>query len=176
MERIIENLVEEFEDGRINRRQLIQSLVVTASAAAAGSVTSVAVAADTAPFKTLGINHFSYTVPDYARTRDFYSGLLGMQVTADDGKTRCNLRVGDTFLVVRNRLTDAEPMGVDHICYAIGDWKKDLAFAELKRRGLKPQPEGEDGLQVRDPDGYHVQLVAKQEAPGVRQFGRQTQE
>ena len=168
MQRIIARLVESFEEGKISRRQLIESLAIAAGTAA--GVTTAA-AADS-PLKTIGVNHFSYTVADYTKLRDFYSGLLGMEVTADDQKSRCNLRIGDTFMVARNGAAN-ETKGVDHICYAIDKWNKDAVFAELKRRNLDPQPEGADGLQIKDPYGYHVQLVAKQNAPGERQFGAQ---
>jgi len=48
------------------------------------------------------INHVSYQVSDYARTRDFYVGLFGMKVSEDNGK-QCRLSFGNNMLVVRNR-------------------------------------------------------------------------
>jgi Glyoxalase/Bleomycin resistance protein/Dioxygenase superfamily len=33
------------------------------------------------------INHGSYQVKDYVKSRDFYAALFGMKVVEDDGKT-----------------------------------------------------------------------------------------
>src|SRR5215471_10392378 len=95
MEHIIDRLVRDFETGKLSRRQLVQSLAVAASAATA------AAPADPAPFKAVTVNHISYQVADYAKTRDFYAGLLGMEVSHDDGR-QCYLSFGNTFLLPRN--------------------------------------------------------------------------
>jgi len=151
MEHVISKLVHEFEQGRLNRRQLIQSLAVAATASAAA-------AAESDALKASGIHHISYQVKDYARTRDFYSSLLGVKVANDTGK-QCFLVLGDTEIVARNG-GGTTPL-VDHIAYTIDPWKSDAILAELKRRGVDPQPEGQNSFQFKDPDGFHVQLIAK---------------
>src|SRR6516164_7196666 len=78
MESVIAKLLQDFEQGKMNRRQLIQSLSL-AAAAAAGK-----------PLEALYVNHISYEVNDYKKVRDFYVDLLGMKVTEDDGK-QCRL-------------------------------------------------------------------------------------
>src|SRR2546422_8295459 len=110
MEHIIANLLQDFERGKMTRRQLIQSIALTATAASAVSATPVA-AAEGKVLKAININHVSYQVADYAKTRDFYVGLFGMKVSNDDGK-QCRLSFGDNILIPRNR-TPA-PL-VDHI-------------------------------------------------------------
>jgi catechol 2,3-dioxygenase-like lactoylglutathione lyase family enzyme len=172
MELTIAGLLQNFEQGKIDRRQLIRSLAAMVTAAAGGL--HPITATEVTPIVTVGINHFSYTASDYTKTRDFYSRILGMQVTADDKNTRCNLRVGDTFMVVRNA-SGTDAIGIDHICYAVREWKKESVLANLDRQGLKPQPEGDNSLQVKDPDGYHVQLSGREEAPGEKRFGSQRQ-
>src|SRR5215470_7084962 len=97
MEQIIAKLLQDFESGKMNRRQLIRSLAVAASAAAAVP----AVAEEPKGFKAVTVNHISYQVADYAKTRDFYVDLLGMKVSGDTGR-QCNLSFGDTFLLPRN--------------------------------------------------------------------------
>ena len=84
MENIIEGLLQSFEKGRMNRRQLVRSLAVAASASSVASSVPAMAAEGGLPVKK--IDHLSYTVADYAKTRDFYSGLLGMKVLDDDGK------------------------------------------------------------------------------------------
>jgi catechol 2,3-dioxygenase-like lactoylglutathione lyase family enzyme len=156
MEHIIEKLIQDFEEGKTSRRQLVRTLAVAVGAASIGVTPRIAEAAE--PFKAVAINHISYQVADYTKTRDFYSSLLGMKVSEDNGK-QCNLAFGDINIVARNT-TGATPT-VDHIAYSIEDWNKDAILAELKRRELDPKPEGPNSFQIKDPDGYHVQLSPK---------------
>ena len=156
MEHIVAKLVDEFEQGRLTRRQLIQNLTI---AVAAGSALSgvPALAAEGKVLNATNINHVSYQVTDYARTRDFYAGLFGMKVSEDDGK-QCRLSFGDNILIVRNRQPAPK---VDHIAYTIANWdqEKEAAEAELKRRGLKiVQGDIKTSLHILDPDGLGVQF------------------
>ena len=95
MESLIAKLLKDFETGKMNRRQLIQSLALAATAASAKA--SPADAAGTG-FKTLEVSHISIQVKDYRVTRDFYVDLMGMNVVVDgDGSGRpneCNLTWG----------------------------------------------------------------------------------
>jgi len=164
----IASLVEDFEKGRINRRELIRNLAIATSAA--GAAGTVPANAAEPVLKATGVLHISYQVRDYKKTRDFYSNLLGMKVVSDTGQ-RCDLHVGNDVIIIRNLTLSsasskpAENPGVDHLCYSIANWNKDRVFNELKRRGYKPEPEGDKDLQVKDPDGYHIQLSARQEMP-----------
>ena len=157
MEQMIAKLVDAFTAGKLNRRQLIQNLAITASAGVAAS--SVPAIGAEASLKAVSISHISYQVKDYKKTRDFYSNLLGLKVMNDDGKTRCNLAIGNINLIARTG-KEATPQ-VDHLSYYIDNWNKAAIEANLKARGLNPQPEGADGIQFKDPDGMHVQLQAK---------------
>src|SRR4051812_44401596 len=76
MEKFIARLVAAFEGGQINRRQLIQSVAVAATAYGAGM--EMAEAAPPIGLKTISVNHISYGAPDYTKARDFYVKLLGM--------------------------------------------------------------------------------------------------
>lgn len=159
MEQIIANLLTDFEHGKMSRRQLIQTLAVTAAAA---GVSAPAVAA-AAPLKMKAstVNHISYGVADYGRTRDFYADLLGMKVTHDDGK-QCYLEFGETMLIARKtRQPDNKPF-VDHICYTIANWDENAVEAELKRRNLAPRTDmggGTKSFHVKDPDGFDLQVA-----------------
>ncbi len=151
MERIIATLLQQFEQGKLNRRQLIQSLTLAATAA------SAATAAEGKVLNATNINHVSYQVTDYARTRDFYAGLFGMKVSEDDGK-QCRLSFGNNILVVRNRQPAPK---VDHIAYTIANWDQDKEAieAEIHRRGLKVvQGDIKTSLHILDPDGLGVQF------------------
>jgi catechol 2,3-dioxygenase-like lactoylglutathione lyase family enzyme len=157
MEQLIAKLLHDFEQGRLSRRQLIQTLTVAASAAVAPMPAS---AADDKGFQAVAVNHISYQVADYAKTRDFYAGLLGMKVSHDDGR-QCYLSFGDTFLLPRNARQGVTAPRVDHIAYTIEAWDKTTVEAELKRRGLTPRPDTEDSFHVKDPDGFDLQISGK---------------
>src|SRR5438034_5691274 len=77
MEHIIAKLLQEFEHGRMSRRQLIKSLAATAASSMATSP-AAAGAAEGRIFKARAFNHVSYQVADYRKSRDFYAGLFGM--------------------------------------------------------------------------------------------------
>lgn len=156
MENVIESLLQSFEKGKMNRRQLVQSLAIAASASA---VATPAVAAE-AGLPVTRIDHLSYTVADYAKTRDFYSGLLGMKVLDDDGKGQARLGIGNNIIVARTGEA-GKPKGlIDHIGYSVNLKDKDAIFAEIKKRGYNPQPvkAAETGVHILDPDGFNVQL------------------
>jgi len=162
MEHIIGKLIEDFERGKMTRRQLIQTLALGATAAATVGT------AEAAPATAVSINHISMQVADYTKTRDFYTGLFGMKVTDDNGKTQCRLAFGDNLLIPRNASSrPGAKIGLDHVAYTLGNWDTDKTVrpameAELKRRGLKIRTT-EGGFHVTDPDGFEVQMGGKRQ-------------
>jgi len=84
MEYIIGKVPQDYEHGKMTRRQLIQTLALTATAASAGGAVTQAAS----PANAIAINHVSMQVANYAKTRDFYAGVLGMTVS-DDKKNQC---------------------------------------------------------------------------------------
>ncbi len=166
MESMIAKLLHDFEQGRMNRRQLIQTIAVTAAAVAAGGATAGAAPAAAQGmggghgFQAVAVNHISYQVADYARTRDFYADLLGMKVMADNGH-QCDMAFGETFLLPRNARDKSKAPLVDHFAITIADWDKDKVGAELTRRGLNPRPDTDDSFHIKDPDGYNLQISGK---------------
>jgi len=168
MENVIATLLQDFENGTMSRRQLIQSLALAATAAAAGVAVPTAAAAN--GFKTISLDHISYQVSNYKRTRDFYADLMGMAVSDDNGSTQCSLQFGDSVLIARNRrrqpglAADPSRKGtVDHISYRIDDWNTERVKAELDRHGLKPRLDTGGGpnrasFHVEDSDGFDLQI------------------
>ena len=162
MEHIIARLLHDFEHGRMSRRQLIQSLALTATAASAAGAAPLA--AEGGGFKATTVNHISYNVADYKKTRDFYADLLGMKVTQDDGKRQCYLAFGDTFIIPRNGREGRPTPLVDHIAITVENFDKKAAKAELERRGLTPR-EDQESYHVKDPDGFDLQISSKEMKP-----------
>jgi catechol-2,3-dioxygenase len=162
MEHIIGRLLHDYEHGKMTRRQLIQTLALTATAASAAETTVAA-----APANATYINHVSMQVADYKKTRDFYVGLFGMKVSNDDGM-QCRLSFGDNILIARNASSrPGGKVGVDHIAYTLAGWDTDKSVkpaveAELKRRGLMIRTT-EGSFHVPDPDGFEVQMGGKQQ-------------
>jgi catechol 2,3-dioxygenase-like lactoylglutathione lyase family enzyme len=159
VEHIIAKLLHEFEHGQMTRRQLIQSLALTATAASAAGAAPLAAAGT--GFKATTVNHISYTVADYKKTRDFYADLLGMKVTEDNGTNQCYLSFGDTFIIPRNARQGRQAPLVDHIAITVENFDKKAAEAELKRRGLAPR-EDQESFHVKDPDGFDLQISSKE--------------
>lgn len=179
MEEVISKMVADFEGGRITRRELVKSIALVAAFVPTSGAASPKV--ETA-FRTLSLDHISYQVADYRKTRDFYSSLMGMTVSGDNGTSQCELHFGDSILIARNhRERPGEPppaerkATVDHIAYKIDDWDTARVKAELERRGLTPRlDKGGDtpnyvSFHVEDPDGFDLQIsgIAK---PGDSEY------
>src|ERR1700680_3195816 len=165
MERFIADLVKDFETAKVNRRQFCETLALAATVYAAGE--SAANAAPARGLTMLGINHLSYNCPDYARARDWYTSVFGMESTPgkDSGK-RANLMFGPApgkggnFAVTRTgETTSAAKATVDHICYTIANGDEAKVRAALKA-ATGQNPTGRDGsLHVYDPFDYDVQIA-----------------
>ena len=184
MEGTIAMLLKDFEDGRLTRRQLIQSLAMvamTGPAAVAASTDAQAPAAK-APWKTVHLDHISYAVTDYKRSAAFYSGLMGWEIANDNGTNQATLRIGTVGEIIIRNVRRSEAAGgpaapaggqgandrppvtgvINHISWGIEPWDTDGVKAELEKRGLKPRPDmqGNDfkSWHVLDPDGWDLQI------------------
>jgi catechol 2,3-dioxygenase-like lactoylglutathione lyase family enzyme len=160
MEAVIGQILNQYERGSISRRQLIQGL----SALAVAAVSDASAQSTTRQqFRATGINHLSFQVSDYRRTRDFYASLLGMRVANDDPATKqCQLFAGDSFIFARTARPGQAPPRVDHFAIGIADWDKARVEAELKRRNLQHTADLQlpnDSVHLRDPDGYDLQIM-----------------
>ena len=162
MEYIIGKLLQDYEHGKMTRRQLIQTLALTATAASAGGTAAQAAS----PANAIAINHVSMQVADYAKTRDFYASVLGMAVSDDDKKNQCRLSFGGNVIIARSASSrPGGKIGIDHMAYTLANWDTDKSVkpaveAELKRRGLTVRVQGES-FHVQDPDGFEVQMGGK---------------
>jgi len=102
-------------------------------------------------FKATAVNHIAYGVVDYARSRDFYMDLFGMELVFEDGK-KCSVAFGnpeDAIYINPSRLPDKTPY-VNHLGISIEGFDLHTVEAELKRPGLDPEP-----------DGYKIQVCAE---------------
>lgn len=162
MENVIAKLLQDFEHGKMTRRQLIQSLALAATAASAASA-AAAPAPESNPLKAVYLNHVGYQVADYKKSRDWYAELFGMKVALDDGK-KANMAVGESLVIFHTRQSASTPT-VDHVCFTLADWDKDPSVkervgAELKRRGLEVRTTA-GSYHFKDPDGFELQVGGK---------------
>lgn len=162
MEHVVAKLLHDFEDGKMTRRQLIQSLTLAATAASAANAAAAA-GTGAALLKATYLNHVGYQVADYGKSRDWYAELFGMKVLLDDGR-KANLGVGESQLIFHPRKTPTTPV-VDHVCLTIANWDTDKNVKgqvedELKRRGLKIRTT-EHSFHFSDPDGFELQVGGK---------------
>ena len=182
MDDVIAGFPSEMQAGRISRRRLIKTLGL----AFAGASMNRRLAAQAGKgFKAILIDHISFEVSDYKRSRDWYVDVLGMTVQHDDGKGTAYLRFGDSVLIVRNGRTRSTPPNVDHIAYRIESWNTDRVKAELDRRGVKnvgaavgplrldvPAPPTNPNYvsyHVADPDGVDLEIAGIAQ-PGDPQY------
>jgi catechol 2,3-dioxygenase-like lactoylglutathione lyase family enzyme len=162
MEHVIGKLLQDFEQGKMTRRQLIQSLALAATAAsAAGAVPAAAAGGNVV--KASVLNHVGYQCADYKKSSAWYADLFQLKQVLDDGK-KVSLGLGESQLIFHPRKSPEIP-AVDHICFTIAGWDEDKSVrskveAEFKRRGLDPKPT-ERSLHVKDPDGFIVQVGGK---------------
>jgi catechol 2,3-dioxygenase-like lactoylglutathione lyase family enzyme len=182
MEALIAKLLSDFEQGKMDRRQLIRSLAMASAAAGAAQASPGSLG-----LKAVAVNHISYAVPDYTKTRDWYRDVLGMGVSHDDGN-QCYMTFGNgSWLLPRNnRRPEGQGRGagrgadpnapappprqpvtglVNHIAYTIEDWDAAKVKAKLESYGLKPRVDTENSFHVTDPDGYDVQISGKEMKP-----------
>jgi catechol 2,3-dioxygenase-like lactoylglutathione lyase family enzyme len=182
MEHVIDGLLRDFEAGKMTRRQLIKGLAVAAMASApAGSTSAWAAptippATGPAPWKTVWLDHISFTVSDYQRSTAFYRDLLGWEIKTDNGRNQCSMTIGNIGgIIIRNNQSVSggarpAPVGsrprvtgvVDHVSWGIEPWDTNEVKVELERRGLKPRADmvGENfkSFHVKDPDGWDLQI------------------
>ena len=177
MEGMIASLLKDFEDGKMDRRQLIRSLAAVAMVGGAATETRATQApAEKAPWKTVHLDHISYAVSDYKRSAAFYSSLMGWDVVDDNGANQATLRIGSIGdIIIRNARRPAEMSPnvnngagpfltgvINHISYGIEPWDTEGVRAELERRGLKPRPDMQGATykswHVLDPDGWDLQI------------------
>jgi catechol 2,3-dioxygenase-like lactoylglutathione lyase family enzyme len=151
-------MMENFERGRISRRQLVQGLVL------AGIPLAIAKRslADTPPFKPVRVSHHTYVAPDLAMTRDWYIEVFGMQLghqNANSAHLWYGDQSGNTLMIVRQAAAGEESPRIERFAFAIENFNKKAVEAELKRRNLKVTAE-DSGVRFNDLDGNAVGIFA----------------
>ncbi len=152
----IEGIVEDYDRGRISRREMITYLGAFTAALAMGPK---AVGADASTFRANGINHIALNTPDIAVSRDFYVKHLGLKVVRES-RSNCIMTCDDNFVA----LFRSSNSGLNHFCFSVDDYEVADAEEKLSAEGLKSRRAG-NGIYFNDPHGIEVQLAATENRP-----------
>jgi catechol 2,3-dioxygenase-like lactoylglutathione lyase family enzyme len=180
MEAFVAKHVHDYQNGRISRRKLIETLTLVVTAAGAGKSAG---AAEQGGLDAALVNHVSYTCPDFRRAADWYSMVFNLDqvgATARDvalpfgnkGEKPYGVSADDvpvTHIICRTRSLDAPSAGgrpprsstalIEHIAYTVADFDRERAKAKLTAMGAKNVRDGGPfSLYVDDPFGYVVQI------------------
>jgi catechol 2,3-dioxygenase-like lactoylglutathione lyase family enzyme len=173
--------LDEFEQGKISRRQLIET--ITLAATAVGAAGSAGAAQAQIGVTAAGINHVSYVCPNFRQAAEWYSkvfnldqvGLKDNEVTLPFGKKGeqpYNVTAKDvplTFIICRTRDLNAPAANgqprpkatnvVNHMAYTVADFDSARVQAELKTLGVENiRAAGANAIHMTDPFGYDVEI------------------
>jgi catechol-2,3-dioxygenase len=126
---------------------------------------------DTAPTQlaapVTGFSHVQLRVSDVARSVAWYRTVLGMEVMLErPDVTALHNRAARLVVVISpaDRL-DGAASPIDHLAFAVPDgpaleaWAAHLAAVGIEHPGVVSEL-GKPSLQLRDPDGTAIELVA----------------
>lgn len=158
MKQLLERMLDEYENGRLSRRHLIQGLIGLGVGGGAAS-RALAAAPPTPLFRTHTINHVTLYASDVARSKDFYQRVTGLPIH-DEGKDFCVFTADRGFLGLYAPDAGQRP-GFDHLCFGIEQYDAKRVQALLADAVPESHPTIESGDQVyvRDPDGVVVQFA-----------------
>jgi len=171
----------EFDQGKISRRQLIEAITIAATTV--GAAESAKAAPAQVGVTAAGVNHVSYNCPNFKQAADWYSkvfnldqvGLKDNEVTLPFGKKGekpYGVTANDvplTFIICRTRDLNAPAANgqrrpkptnvVNHMAYTIADFNADRVKAELARLGVQNvRGAGDNALHMTDAFGYDVEI------------------
>jgi catechol-2,3-dioxygenase len=120
----------------------------------------------------LGFSHLQLRVRDVAASREWYSAVLGVETmtAADDGSyVALQHRPSRVVIVISSRVDGSQEgaadVPLDHIAFAVPDgdtlqrWADHLTEIGIVHPGVVLEL-GKPSLQLVDPDGISVELVA----------------
>lgn len=114
-------------------------------------------------WKTVALDHISYRVANPQKEAAFYAALLGWNPRRADDR-QVILDIGAWGSAIFHRVPEGqEPAGVTGFCFVIQPWNAKTVEAELRQRGLEPQPDndsnGFESFHVKDPDRFDLQIA-----------------
>jgi hypothetical protein len=172
--------LEEFEQGKISRRRLIESLTLAATTVgAAGAANAQQVGVTPAL-----VNHISYTCPDFKKAADWYSKIFNLDQTGlkDTEVTLPFNKMGEqpygvtakdvppTFLLCRTRGENNAPLAngqprpkatnvINHMAYTVADFDSARMQQQMKDMGVQNvRGTGPNAFHMDDVFGYDIEI------------------
>jgi catechol 2,3-dioxygenase-like lactoylglutathione lyase family enzyme len=150
----LDDLLNEYDRGRMSRRELMAAI---AGVVATASRTAVNAAAAVGPVKQ--INHVSIFVPEVEKSRQFYQDAFALPLltTQDPG---VNLSTGSGFLGIYPA-PNGQKGSINHLCLGVDNFDAATALKTLTDRGVPArirQRGDTKELYITDPDGISVQI------------------
>ena len=144
----IEKMLDNFECGKLTRRQLVVSLATLAASAQTVQKAK--------GFPAVSINHVTVKVPDLHRTSNFYQEFFEMPLKQQSADIHI-LGVGNSFFGIEQG--DDRTARVDHYDFGITGFNADEVRAKLRKLNLKFEGGNSmESFKFHDPDGFQVQL------------------
>ena len=150
----IDQLLNTYQEGRIDRRQLLAALLCAAAAPPVGAQSPEPA------FRGRILNHVTVGVSDVATSRAFYQSLLGATIQKEL-PNQVDLRIGDSFVTVLGGQTP----GIMHFCVGVAQFDGDAGLARLQRQFAETKPRlvtnelDQKQIILRDPDGVTVEIA-----------------
>jgi len=152
----VESLLNDFENGKLTRRQVAVSLAVLAAGALVSPL-SQAQDADPQGFPAISLNHVTLRVPDIQKTSRFYQEFFQMPLRQHSPTVHI-LGVGKSFFGLEQGNSN-EPGHLSHYDFGIAHFNADQIRAALRKRKLEIEDEhSSESFKFRDPDGFTVQV------------------
>jgi hypothetical protein len=150
----LNELLNTYDHGGINRRQLLGALLLIAGGSGAAAQEAPA------PFHATILNHVTVAVSDFAKSRAFYLKLTGGTIQKEV-PNQADIRTGNSFVTV---IHGDQPPGIMHFCLGIDRFAGEAAMTALNREFPGSQPRlvtnelKHQQIILRDPDGTVVEL------------------
>lgn len=151
----LEQLMNEYDRGRLTRRELMAAL--GAVMAAAATARTVDAAPPVGPVKQM--NHVSIFVPDVQKSKQFYQDVFGLPLLTNQDPG-VNLSTGSGFLGIYPA-PNAQKGSINHLCLGVENFDAEIALKSFTDRGIQArirQRGDTKELYMTDPDGISVQV------------------
>lgn len=162
MSQQLDRLLDDYDEKKISRRELMALLLATGTAAATGSTR-----AQTVEPVAIGrsMNHVSLSVADVNRSADFYNRVLGMEIISRPANGGLNMGLGNESFLGLYQF--ANPGSMHHLCIGVDNYNADVMAERLQDHGIEGRvnrdpanrTSGGDQLYFSDPDGITLQLA-----------------
>lgn len=148
----IEKIVDEFQSGRLSRRQFVGQLSGLILLLSAGNSLD-GQKKIASGFRAIEINHLAIKVKNLEQTRKFYEEVLGLTLIKEI-PGMCFMSCGTHFIAFMEK----NESGLDHFCLTLEKYNQAEVLAKLKTLGIAAETE-DVRTYFQDPDGNKIQLA-----------------